>query len=481
MQHEGCADSRRDAHAVSRGNLLRRLLHDGLRDVFGVRAAVGVVVARRGRALRTLFPRGILLRRRRGEPGLPALLLFSRAKLLREVVVADYANLLQGVHPTHALLLLALNPHLAVVQEERELSRGEEAVLRRQRVEVLDGDLRLGLCAGRGLLRLFAVKVELAVVAGALLVRESQRVGHDERSKHPEGIGILAHDEARVQVLVHSLALKVVNLDREKRGLGPGSLGEAHHGVRDGRFVEHLAESEHGHGFFPREAVLGELNHRRGVHAEIFGLALVVQSLGDGLDGNLPHVPEVFVPEPPGVHLLELVARARAVRVELRGLHQRVEVLAKFLLRSLQVVLHFHRILACGRDAQADAHAPAALLGRAELDHAVDEVVELLHAARDVLQDGASSLVVYVAPVDHAIDLIDQPHATPARVGQMLRSIDPRLDLLVEIVDGVGEIHREACDRGHHRDRLASLSDECEMFRNGKKCPDGTRVEHSPR
>ena len=436
-------------------------MHDGLRDVFGVRAAaaVGVVVARRGRALRTLFPRGILLRRRRGEPGLPALLLLSRAKLLGEVIVADDANLLQGVHPRHALLLLALNPHLAVVQEERELSRGEEAVLRRQRVEVLDGDLRLGLGAGRGALRLFAVKVELAVVARALFVRESQRVGHDERSKHPEGIGILAHDEARVQVLVHSLALKVVNLDREKRGLGPGSLGEAHHGVRDGRLVEHLAESEHGHGFFPREAVLGELNHRRGVHAEVFGLALVVQSLGDGLDGNLPHVPEVFVPEPPGVHLLELVARARAVRVELRGLHQRVEVLAKFLLRSLQVVLHFHRILARGRDVQADAHAPAALLGRAKLDHAVDEVVELLHAARDVLQDGASSLVLYVTPIHHAVDLIDQPHATPARVGQMLGSIDPRLDLLVEIVDGVGEIHREAGDRGHHRDRLASLSD----------------------
>ena len=209
MQHERRSNSRGDAHAVSRGNLLRRPLHDGLRDVFGV------VVARRGRALRTLFPRGILLRRRRGEPGLPALLLLSRAKLLGEVIVADDANLLQGVHPRHALLLLALNPHLAVVQEERELSRGEEAVLRRQRVEVLDGDLRLGLGAGRGALRLFAVKVELAVVARALLVRESQRVGHDERSKHPEGIGILAHDEARVQVLVRSLALKVVNLDRE--------------------------------------------------------------------------------------------------------------------------------------------------------------------------------------------------------------------------------------------------------------------------
>ena len=153
-----------------------------------------------------------------------------------------------------------------------------------------------------------------------------------------------------MQTRVESFGFELVHLDAEERGLGPGALGEARHGVRDGRLVEHLPESEHGHGFFPREAVLRELHDGPGVDAEIVRFAFVVKRFRHGLDGHLPHVPEVLVPEPPRVHLLELIARARAVRVQLRGLHQRVQVLTELFLGSFQIVLHLDGVLARGRD-----------------------------------------------------------------------------------------------------------------------------------
>ena len=64
-----------------------------------------------------------------------------------------YQRRRERLHPRQVLLLLALYDNLAVVQEERELSRGEEAVLRRQRVgdAVLDigpgGDRVVGVLA----------------------------------------------------------------------------------------------------------------------------------------------------------------------------------------------------------------------------------------------------------------------------------------------------------------------------------------------
>ena len=187
---------------------------------------------------------------------------------------------------------------------------------------------------------------------------------------------------------------------------GGDALRQALHRLLHRRLVEHLAELKHGDGVGAFETVLTDGHHDVGVDARSF--AFVPKRLGDRTGGHLPLVSEVFVPESTRVRLGELIALARAEGVQLRGLHERVEVLAKLVLSSLEFLLSVEDVLALAREGKAQAEAVG--LAGVDVHHvheAVEEGVELGNAASDALEDDLGALLVGVEAVDHAVDLVE--------------------------------------------------------------------------
>mmetsp|Transcript_3659 Transcript_3659/g.16767 ORF Transcript_3659/g.16767 Transcript_3659/m.16767 type:complete len:261 (+) Transcript_3659:2508-3290(+) len=251
-----------------------------------------------------------------------------------------------------------------------------------------------------------------------------------------------------------------------------GAVGQRFHRLRDGRLVEDLTEAQHRDDVAPGEARLADAGG--GVHvdpAPVFIVAaLEPKRLREGGEGDLPLVAEVLVPEPAGVDLLQLVRRPRRVRVQLRRLHQGLQVLPQLGFASVHVVLGCERVLALPGECEADAHAAAR--GGADLDEPIHQSLQFLHARVDVLQDDGDTPVFQGAPVYHVVDLVDQSGTSLRRARQVLRGPDPRVDLLAHGMERVGEIHRDGGDDVRHgRGLVRGLNWSCHLGRREGNAP----------
>ena len=129
--------------------------------------------------------------------------------------------------------------------------------------------------------------------------------------------------------------------------------------------------------------------------------------------------------------------------MKLRGLHERLDVLAELILGVLQLFLRVLHVLALGRERDAQTHLPARELAFRHIKQPLEQPVELFDAAVYALQDDLGPLIVLVQPIHHAVDLVEQARTPRGGLRQVLRRVDARLDLAAHRVDGAAEVHRQ--------------------------------------
>ena len=172
-----------------------------------------------------------------------------------------------------------------------------------------------------------SLELEL-VVALVVALRERERVLLHEAPHHLQVVGGAAHEESGIRREIRLLRLVVEDAHGEHVRLRLDALGERHHGVLHGRGAEHLAEAQHGDLLRARETLLADGQNGVGVHLDARLLHLKPKRLRQDGHRDLTLLAEVLVPEPPRVRLFQLVRRARREAVQLRGLHERLDVLS---------------------------------------------------------------------------------------------------------------------------------------------------------